>query len=78
MLVLEIAVVVQLIGDPKANHDGCRHTNSQTKNIDERIHLVFKKVSKGDFDVVFEHGVNFFSTVLFMKRSAKNRRFRFG
>lgn len=56
VVVLVIFVVRQFIIYPQADEHRYGHPYRQTTDIDERIDLVFSKVSKGNFKVISNHG----------------------
>jgi hypothetical protein len=41
--------------DVQHNQNATRHAYRQAGNVDEGISLVFKQISGGDFQIIFEH-----------------------
>ncbi len=58
IIIFEGLIETQLIPNPQTYKHSDSHTQSQTKDIDKAIQLVFEDVSPGDFKVVGEHGLD--------------------
>ncbi len=48
-------IVAEFILDVNQNQNAGRHSDGQTQHVDNRIYFMLNEISKGHFEIIFEH-----------------------